>query len=323
MKPLLNIKNLVVDFHTEKGTAHALNNVSFHLNQGETLGVVGESGCGKSVTALAIMRLIQSPPGRIVSGQIEFKGTNLLEKSERQMRSIRGKDISMIFQEPMTALDPVFSIGNQLTSVIRNHQKLSRSGACQLAVEMMKKVDIPEPEKRMKEYPHQLSGGMRQRVMIAMAMSCQPSLIIADEPTTALDVTVQALVLSELAKLQKSHKMGIVLITHDMGVIAETCKDVIVMYCGNVVETADVRTLFRSPKHPYTVGLLHSLPKIENSKLDKLPTIEGIVPDLLHLPKGCNFVNRCPRAKAMCRDQEPSLEIQPDKAKVACFFPYE
>jgi peptide/nickel transport system ATP-binding protein len=323
MKPLLNIKNLVVDFHTEKGTAHALNNVSFQLNQGETLGVVGESGCGKSVTALAIMRLIQSPPGRIVSGQIEFKGTNLLEKSERQMRSIRGKDISMIFQEPMTALDPVFSIGNQLTSVIRNHQKLSRSGAFQLAVEMMKKVDIPEPEKRMKEHPHQLSGGMRQRVMIAMAMSCQPSLIIADEPTTALDVTVQALVLNELAELQKSHKMGIVLITHDMGVIAETCKDVIVMYCGNVVETADVRTLFRSPKHPYTVGLLHSLPKIQNNKLDKLPTIEGIVPDLLNLPKGCNFVNRCPRAKTICSDQEPGLEIQPDKAKVACFFPHE
>jgi len=317
---LLKVRNLVIDFHTDKGVAHAINNVSFSLSQGETLGVVGESGCGKSVTALAIMRLIQSPPGQIVSGQIEFKGENLLEKTEKEMRSIRGKDISMIFQEPMTALDPVYTIGNQITAVIRNHQKLSRSDANALAVEMMKKVDVPIPEKRMKEYPHQLSGGLRQRVMIAMAMSCQPSLIIADEPTTALDVTVQALVLTELFELKEKHQMGLILITHDMGVIAEACRNVIVMYCGNVVEAADVRTLFNAPKHPYTVGLLNSLPKINTKKQLRLPTIEGVVPDLLYLPKGCNFVSRCPRANEICQEKEPNLEIQSDNSQVACFF---
>ncbi len=323
MEPLLNVNDLVVDFHTDKGVAHAINHVSFQLNKGETLGVVGESGCGKSVTALAVMQLIPIPPGRITSGNIFFNGEDLLQKTEKEMRSVRGKDISMIFQEPMTALNPVYTVGNQLTSVIRNHQKLSRSDAKKLAIKMMQKIDIPIPNQRMKEYPYQLSGGLRQRVMIAMALSCNPSLIIADEPTTALDVTVQAQVLKEFRKVQDESDTAMILITHDMGVIYETCQNVLVMYCGNVIESADVSSLFKKPKHPYTVGLLTSLPKIRDEKQKELPTIKGIVPDLLHLPTGCNFADRCPRVEARCLKEEPTLKQMPDNSKVACFFPNE
>lgn len=320
MKPLLNIKNLGVDFYTDKGVAHALKNVNLSVNEGETLGVVGESGCGKSVTALAIMQLIPSPPGEIVSGSVEFRGDDLLQKSEREMRSVRGADISMIFQEPMTALNPVYTIEKQITGVICNHQKLSRSDAKGLAIEMLKKTDIPIPERRMKEYPHQLSGGLRQRVMIAMALSCNPSLIIADEPTTALDVTVQALVLKEMNELQRDFNTAMIMITHDMGVIYETCQNVIVMYCGKVIETAEVMTLFRTPKHPYTEGLLSSVPKIRKKKLDVLPTIKGIVPDLLHLPQGCAYADRCSYVQERCRKEEPELIKKPDGSQVACFY---
>ncbi len=323
MEPLLSIKNLVVDFHTDKGIAHAINDVSFSVNKSETLGVVGESGCGKSVTALTAMRLIPLPPGRIVSGNIFFNGNDILQKSEKEMRAIRGKDISMIFQEPMTALNPVYTIGNQISSVIRNHQSLSRSAARELAIEMMKKIDIPIPEHRLKEYPHQLSGGLRQRVMIAMALSCNPSLIIADEPTTALDVTVQSLVLKEMRELQQEFNMAMIMITHDMGVIYETCQKVVVMYCGKIIETADVETLFKRPKHPYTVGLLNSVPKIRKEKTAQLPTIKGIVPDLLNLPKGCSFADRCQFAQEMCRQELPKLKSNADQTQVACFFPNE
>ncbi len=321
MNSILKINNLIVDFFTDRGVARALDKVSFKLEGGESLGIVGESGCGKSVTALSIMQLIPSPPGKIVSGEIIFEGEDLLRKSERQMRKIRGKDISMIFQEPMTALDPVFTIGSQLTSVIRRHQGLSNGDARDLAIRMMQKIDIPIPEKRIDEYPHELSGGLRQRVMIAMALSCNPSILVADEPTTALDVTIQAQVMHEIQKLQEADNMAMVMITHDMGVIAETCKNVVVMYCGSIIEQADVKTLFANPKHPYTLGLLESIPKIRENKIETLPTIKGLVPDLLHLPKGCKFIDRCPKAKKVCGEKMPEMTEKNDGSFVACYFP--
>jgi oligopeptide/dipeptide ABC transporter ATP-binding protein len=321
MEPLLSVKDLVVEFSTEKGIARAVDGVSFDLQKGETLGLVGESGCGKSVTSLAIMQLIPVPPGKIVSGSILFQGDDLLQKNERQMRSIRGRDISMIFQEPMTALNPVFTVGSQLGDIIRRHRNLSSKKARQLAIKILDQVNIPSPEKRIDQYPHQLSGGMRQRVMIAMAISCNPSLLLADEPTTALDVTVQAQVMETIKQLQESDDMGMMLITHDMGVIAETCQRVVVMYCGAVVEKADVKTLFSSAKHPYTNGLMHSIPKIREEKLEKLPTIAGTVPDLLQLPAGCRFVDRCSDAQERCRCEQPTLQSQPDGSEVACFYP--
>lgn len=317
---LLQVNNLRTAFVTEKGPLYAVDDVSFDLKKGRTLGIVGESGCGKSVTALSIMRLVPIPPGKIVQGQIFYRGKNLLSLSPREMRRIRGNEISMIFQDPMTSLNPVFTIGNQILEAIRLHQDLSRKEARNLTVEMLRKVGIPAPEQRIHDYPHQLSGGMRQRVMIAMALSCRPSLLIADEPTTALDVTIQAQILELIKSLQMEFGMSIMLITHDLGVIAETCDEVVVMYCGKIVEYADVTTLFEHPMHPYTIGLLHSIPSLGKGRLAVIP---GLVPDLLNLPKGCRFQERCPWVKEDCRLFEPPLEELEPGHWVRCFHSLE
>ena len=320
-KPVLKIENLVVEFKTEQGVIRALDGVSFEVYAGEPVGIVGESGCGKSVTALSILRLIPNPPGRIVSGSIELDGIEMTRQSESEIRELRGSKASMIFQEPMTALNPVFTIGNQMTEVIRVHQRVSKKAATALAMKMLKTVDIESPEKRLRQFPHELSGGMRQRVMIAMALSCNPKLLIADEPTTALDVTVQAQVMDEIERLQEKLGMGLILITHDLGVIAEACKKVVVMYCGQIIEVSETRELFEHPKHPYTRGLLDSIPRIREKKIDKLPTIQGMVPDLAHLPAGCRYADRCPNVQHKCREQIPSLIETGSGGKVACFFP--
>jgi len=320
-KPVLSIQDLVVEFKTDKGTIRALDGVSFEVHSGEPVGIVGESGCGKSVTALSILRLIPNPPGRIVSGSIKLDGLEVTELSENEMRDIRGNKASMIFQEPMTALNPVFTIGNQMTEVIRVHQNVSKREAEAISVKMLKTVEIESPEKRLKQYPHELSGGMRQRVMIAMALSCNPKILIADEPTTALDVTVQAQVMDEIERLQKKLGMGLILITHDLGVIAEACKKVVVMYCGQIIEVADTKALFESPKHPYTRGLLDSIPRVREKKIDKLPTIQGMVPDLADLPVGCRYADRCPKVQDKCRLKPPPLVDAGEGRKVACFFP--
>jgi peptide/nickel transport system ATP-binding protein len=322
-KPILSIRDLVVEFRTEKGLIRAVDQISFDVMPGEPVGVVGESGCGKTVTALSILKLIPSPPGRIAAGSIELDGIDVVSRPEDKMREVRGNAASMIFQEPMTALNPVYTVGNQMIEVIRVHQKISKGAAKKLAVEMLKTVNIESPEKRVNQYPHELSGGMRQRVMIAMALSCSPKLLIADEPTTALDVTVQAQVMDEIKRLQEEMKMGMILITHDLGVIAQTCKRVVVMYCGKIVEISEIKELFDHPKHPYTRGLLDSIPKIRNEKLETLPTIEGMVPDLAELPKGCRFADRCSKVQDRCRSEEPLLEQVEGGGKVACFFPIE
>ncbi|MBI2027498.1 MAG: ABC transporter ATP-binding protein [Deltaproteobacteria bacterium] len=311
---LLSVENLRTCFQSEAGDVYAVDDVSFNINKGETLGLVGESGCGKSVTSLSIMRLIPTPPGKITSGKMIFKGKNLMDLSDEQIRRIRGNEIAMIFQEPMTSLNPVFSIGNQISEAIQTHQNLSRKQVLEKTISMLKLVGIPDPEKRVKEYPHQLSGGMRQRVMIAMALSCDPDLLIADEPSTALDVTIQAQILDLINDLQQRLNMSILLITHDFGVIAETADHVAVMYAGKIVEYTDVRTIFRRPLHPYTIGLLESLPTLKdiNHHREKLKTIPGIVPDLLHVPPGCRFHDRCERATQECTLAEPTLdEVEP------------
>ncbi len=317
---LLSIRDLVVEFSTERGRVRAIDGVSFDLAPGETLGLVGESGCGKTVTALAVLGLIPSPPGRILSGSIRLEGRELTRLGEREYRHVRGKLISMIFQEPMTALNPVLTIATQMTDVLVRHQGMSRRRARDRAVEMLALVGIPSPEKRIDDYPHQMSGGMRQRVMIAMALSCNPKLLLADEPTTALDVTTQAQVLEEMVRLQERFGTAVILVTHDLGVVAETCRRAVVMYAGRVVEEAPVECLFEQPRHPYTEGLLASIPRIREEKLPELPTIPGSVPDLLHLPPGCRFADRCPRADELCRRREPKLELRCDIA-VACHHP--
>ncbi len=307
---LLNVKNLKTHFLTDEGIARAVDDVSFTLRKGETLGLVGESGCGKTVTALSIMRLVPRPPGRIVGGEIRFADrTDLTKLPEDEMRKIRGNDISMIFQEPMTSLNPVFRIGNQIAEAVMVHQKVSKKKALDRTIEMLKLVGIPSPEKRVKDYPHQLSGGMRQRVMIAMALSCNPKLMLADEPTTALDVTIQAQILDLMNKLKKEIGTSIILITHNLGVIAEMAQNVVVMYAGVVVENADVRTLFARPLHPYTKGLLTSIPRADRDAGTKrrLNTIPGIVPNLLDLPTGCRFSDRCSYVQQVCREREPPL----------------
>ncbi|HHC72210.1 MAG TPA: ABC transporter ATP-binding protein [Thiotrichales bacterium] len=319
-RPLLSVRDLVVEFSTERGLVRAIDGVSFDLVPGETLGLVGESGCGKTVTALAVLGLVPSPPGRIVSGSIRLEGRELATLSEAEYRHIRGREISMIFQEPMTALNPVLSIATQMTDVLVRHQGMSRRQARDRAVEMLALVGIPSPEKRIDDYPHQMSGGMRQRVMIAMALSCHPKLLLADEPTTALDVTTQAQVLDEMVRLQEQLGTSVVLVTHDLGVVAETCHRAVVMYAGRVVEEAPVECLFERPRHPYTEGLLQSIPRIREEKLPELPTIPGSVPDLLHLPPGCRFADRCPRADDLCHRREPKLELRCDIA-VACHHP--
>jgi peptide/nickel transport system ATP-binding protein/oligopeptide transport system ATP-binding protein len=309
-------------FSTDEGLVRAVDGVSFQVQQGRTLGVVGESGCGKSVASLSILRLIPSPPGRIAGGQIFFKGRDLLKLSEGQMRKIRGNEISMIFQEPMTSLNPVFTCGDQIVEAIVLHQGKTKKEAKARAVEMLKLVGIPSPQQRVDEYPHQLSGGMRQRVMIAMALSCNPSLLIADEPTTALDVTIQAQILELLAKLGEELAMSVMVITHDLGVIAEVADRVVVMYAGRVAEYADVDPLFNSPLHPYTVGLLQSIPRL-GERQDRLKVIPGVVPNPLNFPSACRFNPRCPLVEERCRTEEPNLEEHSPGHFVRCWRPGE
>jgi len=321
---LLDLRNLQTYFFTSDGLAKAVDGVSYQLHRGETLGVVGESGCGKSVSALSVLRLVPDPPGRTVGGEIIFEGTNLLTLSRPEMRRIRGNEIAMIFQEPMTSLNPVFTIGNQISEAIILHQGLSKRDALAKSIDMLKKVGIPVPERRVHEYPHQLSGGMRQRAMIAMALSCNPKLLIADEPTTALDVTIQAQILDLMFSLKEELGMAIMLITHNLGVVAETARRVVVMYSGKVVEEGPVLEIFKAPQHPYTQGLLRSLPRLEEKAAGKkvrLQEIVGIVPSPYNLPTGCKFHPRCPKAQAICREKEPPLEQLPGRHYSACFFP--
>ena len=316
---LLSVENLVTSFKTEHAVIRAVDDISFSIKKGQTVGLVGESGCGKSVTSLSILRLIQTPPGHIESGKIVFSGQNLLDLPEAGMRKIRGNKISMIFQEPMTSLNPVFTIGNQISEVFRIHRGMSRQEAREKSIDMLRLVKIPAPEKRVDEYPHQLSGGMRQRVMIAMALACRPELLVADEPTTALDVTIQAQILDLMAGLQAELNMAILLITHDLGVVAEVCNHVIVMYAGKIVEKSPVRDIFKEPKHPYTVGLLNSIPRL-GRKMERLPTIEGSVPSLAKLPVGCRFQSRCPHVHDKCRQQEPPLIAVGNDHTAACWL---
>ncbi len=315
---LIEVKSLVTSFKIGGREFNAVDSCSFSVRRGKTLGIVGESGCGKSVTSLSIMRLIPSPPGTIRSGEILFEGKDLLKLDEEEMRKIRGNKISMIFQEPMTSLNPVFTIGDQISEVFRIHRGKSKKEARELSIEMLKKVRIPSPEQRFDEYPHQLSGGMRQRVMIAIALACEPKLLIADEPTTALDVTIQAQILALMNDLQKENNMATILITHDLGVVAETCDDVVVMYGGQIVERATSEQLFSRPKHPYTLGLLESIPKLGQRK-SRLSTIPGIVPSLGNFPTGCRFQDRCPFVTAQCRTNAPTLRKLSDGSEVACF----
>jgi peptide/nickel transport system ATP-binding protein len=317
---LLEVSDLVTEFRTEHGTVRAVDQVSFEIRAGETLGVVGESGSGKSVTALSIMRLVASPPGRIASGAVRYRGRDLLDLPERDMREIRGHKISMIFQEPMTSLNPVFTAGDQVAEAVRLHQRKTRAQALDVAVEMFRLVGIPSPVERLKSYPHQLSGGMRQRVMIAMALACRPDLLIADEPTTALDVTIQAQILDLLGKLQRELGMSILLITHDLGVVAESCEEVVVMYAGRVVERAKTEDLFAAPRHHYTAGLLRSVPSYGAETRARLQEIPGMVPSLHQLPRGCKFQDRCPAVQERCRADEPAL-VRLGPNLVRCHFP--
>lgn len=316
---LLEIADLRTHFFTQDGIVRAVDGVSFALRPGEILSLVGESGCGKTVTALSILRLVAEPPGRIVGGQILFGGRDLAALEAEEMQRVRGREISMIFQEPMTSLNPVFPVGEQIAEGVRHHEGLSRTAAWDRAVEMLRKVRIPDPVRRATEYPHQLSGGMRQRVMIAMALACHPRLVIADEPTTALDVTIQAQILDLLLQLREEFRMAILLITHDLGVVAECAERVVVMYAGLVVESAPVRELFERPLHPYTQGLLASLPRLSGSKRgQRLPAIPGMVPDLLRLPAGCKFAPRCGYVLDRCRAADPELRDMGSGRWVRC-----
>jgi oligopeptide/dipeptide ABC transporter ATP-binding protein len=322
--PLLEVDNLQTHFFTPAGIVKAVDGVSYAVKRGETLGVVGESGSGKSVTALSILRLVAEPPGKIVGGAVRFQGVNLLDLSEPDMEAVRGNDISMIFQEPMTSLNPLFSVGGQISEAVALHQGLSRRAAMEQAVEMLRRVYIPEPEKRAHAYPHQLSGGMRQRAMIAMALSCNPQVLLADEPTTALDVTIQAQILDLIRELQDRLGMAIVLITHDMGVIAENADRVVVMYAGRKVEEADVDDIFDNPGHPYTKGLLGSIPHLDVAarggiRRPRLEEIKGMVPSLAALPKGCSFAPRCNLASDPCREAYPPLRQHRPGHWVACW----
>ncbi|OEF99388.1 peptide ABC transporter ATP-binding protein [Vulcanibacillus modesticaldus] len=318
---VLEVDQLKTIFRTEDGDIPAVSGVSFSLKAGETLGIVGESGSGKSVTSLSIMGLIPKPQGRL-SGSIRYKGKEIINLSEGEMREIRGNEISMIFQEPMTSLNPVFTIGNQMVEAVLLHMELSKKEAEQRAIEMLRQVGIPRAEEIMKEYPHQLSGGMRQRVMIAMAMSCNPSILIADEPTTALDVTIQAQILDLMRNLKKDFNTSILLITHDLGVVAEMCDRVIVMYAGKIVEESDVRTLFKNPNHPYTKGLIKSTPRLTSEK-QRLYSIPGNVPSFKEMPKGCKFVPRCEYAKDICYKNEPELVYVGEDHKSSCWLNIE
>jgi peptide/nickel transport system ATP-binding protein len=324
-EPLLDVRGLKTQLSLEEGPVLAVDDVSFAIPPGGTLGVVGESGCGKSVTALSVMRLVPEPPGRVVGGQVLFEGRDLLTLPEAQMRRIRGHHISMVFQEPMTSLNPVYTVGEQIGEVVRLHRGLNRAQARERAVEMLRQVGIPAPEQRVDSYPHQLSGGMRQRVMIAMALACDPKLVIADEPTTALDVTIQAQILDLLKRLQAERGMAVMLITHDLGVVAESCDAVVVMYAGRVVERAPVKALFARPAHPYTAGLLRSIPSAQGAggggERKRLQAIPGMVPSLRRLPVGCRFRERCERALDVCAKVDPPLQLQRDGQWAACHNP--
>jgi peptide/nickel transport system ATP-binding protein len=318
--PLLEVKNVQTAFEIEGTDYNAVDNISFTVKPGQVVGVVGESGCGKSVMSLSIMKLLPKGSGKITSGEVIFDGLHLEKMSNSQINKIRGKDVSMIFQEPMTSLNPVFTIGYQLQEVLFNHTKLTKQEARQKSIALLKSVGISRPEKLVDEYPHQLSGGMRQRVMIAIAIACQPKLLIADEPTTALDVTVQAQILELLKEIQAVNDMSVILITHDLGVIAEMCDEVMVMYAGRIVERTDVDTLFHNPKHPYTSLLLEAIPKMDG-KEGRLSSIKGIVPSLINMPKkGCRFADRCPKAMDECYTITPLLEDVEQGHEVACLL---
>ncbi len=320
MEPLLEVRNLRTQFFTQDGVVKAVDGVSFRLMSGETLGLVGESGCGKSITALSIMRLIPSPPGKIVSGEILFEGEDILKMSDDEVRSIRGRKIAMIFQDPMTSLNPVLTINRQISEALELHLGMSKQQARQRAIELLKMVGIPNAEQRVDQYPHQFSGGMRQRVMIAMALSCNPSLLIADEPTTALDVTIQAQILDLIRTLQREHNTALILITHDLGVVAGMTDRIHVMYAGHIVETAPTEELFENPKHPYTVGLLNSIPRLDAPRKERLNPIRGLPPDLIDLPDMCPFVPRCDFAREKCSEKNPPLfEVNPVH-RSACWY---
>ena len=316
---LLEVKNLKVEFPTRAGVVKAVNDVTFSVDKGETVAIVGESGSGKSVTSLSIMRLLQAP-GHVAGGSITFDGQDLLALSDKDMEQVRGSKISMIFQEPMTSLNPVYRVGDQIVEAIQLHTDLNKKDAWERAVEMLRVVGIPSPEDRVRDYPHQMSGGMRQRVMIAMALCCNPQLLIADEPTTALDVTIQAQILDLIYKLREEFHMGVMLITHDLGVVSEVADRVVVMYCGQVVEQAEVTELFEKPLHPYTLGLLASIPRIEDDDNERLTTIRGTIPNPLHLPTGCPFSDRCNRCTERCRQEMPQLKPVPGTDRMCrCF----
>jgi oligopeptide/dipeptide ABC transporter ATP-binding protein len=318
---ILKVDHLITAFDTEGGRIRAVDDVSFQVKKEHTLGLVGESGCGKSVTALSIMRLLPKPTGIIESGQILFNATDIAGLPAEKMHKIRGKRISMVFQEPMTSLNPVHKIGKQLGEVFQLHfSQMNKSEIRKESVELLQKVGIPEPEQRMAEYPHQISGGMRQRVMIALALACKPDILIADEPTTALDVTIQAQILDLIKKLQNETGMAVIFITHDLGVIAETCEDVVVMYAGKVAETASAIDLFKNPKHPYTQGLLDSIPRLETPRKTKLNIIPGMVPSLYELPSGCRFRNRCPHVMEVCATEPPPLIPVGEDHFAACYL---
>ncbi len=322
--PLLKVQDIVVDFSTRNGVARVLDHVSLSVLPGRTLGIVGESGCGKSMTALSIMGLVPNPPGKLTSGTIILADEDLTKADEPRMRKVRGKDISMIFQEPMTSLNPVFTVGEQVAEALRLHEEGTSQDAWNKAVEMIRAVGIPEPEARAKNYPHQLSGGMRQRVMIAMALACGPKLLIADEPTTALDVTVQAQIFDLLLELQSSNNTSIILITHDMGVIAQMCDDVAVMYAGRIIEKGTTEEILSLPRHPYTRGLIACVPHLEeNPSRERLPLMEisGVVPPLTKLGKGCAFAPRCERKKERCEREKPLMVTGSESHSVACFYP--
>ena len=316
--PLLRVNSLITEFDTDEGRVRAVDGVSFSVDAGETLGIVGESGCGKSVTALSIMRLLPQPMGHIMGGEIMLRGEDLTRADLTRMEQIRGDSIGMVFQEPMTALNPVHTIGRQLTEVLYLHRDIRKQDATRQAIEMLDRVGIPSPDLRLGEYPHQLSGGMRQRVVIAMALACKPSLLIADEPTTALDVTIQAQILELIKELQYEMGMAVILITHDLGVIAETSNSVVVMYAGRVAEQGTVYDIFDRPRHPYTQGLIASIPRLETEPKSELPVIEGMVPGLLDLPPGCRFENRCPHSIDACSKRAPRLERMKGMHGVSC-----
>jgi len=319
MPPLLDVRDLEVRFFTRDGVVHAVNGVSFQLNEGETLGIVGESGSGKSVTMLSILRLIPQPPGRITRGEVLFQGVDLLKLDEADIRRIRGSKIAMVFQDPMTSLNPVLTIGRQITEVLETHLNMSPREARRRAVELLRMVGIPNAEERLNDYPHQFSGGMRQRVMIAMALACHPQILIADEPTTALDVTIQAQIIDLVKRLRDELGMAIIWITHDLGVVAGLAHRVAVMYAGFIVEEAPVLELYHNPRHPYTLGLLGSLPRLDRRERRRLVSIDGMPPDLLGLPPGCPFAPRCPYAFDRCWAENPRLEEIAPQHRIACW----